>query len=36
MVLENAKVEMKLKIGGNECLMNGVKFVFTHPVAVGG
>lgn len=30
--LENAKVEMKLKVGGNECLMNGVKFVFTHPV----
>lgn len=33
-VLENAKVEMRLKIGGHECLMNGVKFVFTHPVAV--
>ena len=32
-VLENAKVEMRLKIGGHECLMNGVKFVFTHPVA---
>jgi len=31
-VLENAKVEMQLKIGGNECLMNGVKFVFTYPV----
>lgn len=36
-VLENAKVEMKLKIGGNECLMNGVKFVFTNSVAsIGG
>jgi N-acetylmuramoyl-L-alanine amidase len=33
LVLENSKVEMKLKIGGNECLMNGVKFVFTHNVA---
>jgi len=32
-VLENAKVEMKLKLGGNECLMNGVKFVFTYAVA---
>ncbi|RPJ35506.1 MAG: N-acetylmuramoyl-L-alanine amidase [Verrucomicrobiaceae bacterium] len=34
LVLENPKVEMKLKIGGNECLMNGVKFVFTHKVEV--
>lgn len=31
-VLENAKVEMKLKVGGNECLMNGVKFVFSNSV----
>jgi N-acetylmuramoyl-L-alanine amidase len=31
-VLENAKVEMKLKVGGNECLMNNVKFVFCHPI----
>jgi N-acetylmuramoyl-L-alanine amidase len=31
-VLENTKVEMRLKIGGYECLMNGVKFVFTHQV----
>ena len=31
-VLENAKVEMKLKVGGNECLMNNVKFVFSHPI----
>jgi N-acetylmuramoyl-L-alanine amidase len=36
LVLENSKVEMKLKIGGNECLMNGVKFVFTHAVAAVG
>jgi N-acetylmuramoyl-L-alanine amidase len=35
-VMENPKVEMKLKIGGNECLMNGVKFVFTHTVAAVG
>jgi N-acetylmuramoyl-L-alanine amidase len=34
--LENAKVVMKLRIGGNECLMNGVKFVFTHAVATVG
>ena len=33
LVLENSKVEMKLKVGGNECLMNGVKFVFTHNVS---
>ncbi len=32
-VLENKKVEMRMKIGGHECLMNGVKFVFTHSVA---
>jgi N-acetylmuramoyl-L-alanine amidase len=31
-VLENPKVEMRIKVGGNECLMNGVKFVFTHKV----
>ena len=35
-VMENAKVVMKLRIGGNECLMNGVKFVFTHPVSTVG
>lgn len=34
--LENSKVEMKLRVGGNECLMNGVKFVFTHSVATVG
>lgn len=35
-VLENAKVEMKLNVGGNECLMNGVKFVFSNPVTTQG
>jgi N-acetylmuramoyl-L-alanine amidase len=35
-VLENKKLEMKLKVGGHECLMNNVKFVFTHPVIVQG
>jgi N-acetylmuramoyl-L-alanine amidase len=35
-VLENQKIEMKLRIGGNECLMNGVKFVFTHAVTAVG
>ncbi|MCX6866083.1 MAG: N-acetylmuramoyl-L-alanine amidase [Verrucomicrobia bacterium] len=35
-VLENAKVEMKLKLGDKECLMNGVKFVFTYAVAAVG
>jgi len=34
--LENAKVEMKLKIGGNECLMNNVKFIFSKPVIASG
>ena len=27
---------MKLKVGGNECLMNNVKFVFSHPVSTSG
>jgi N-acetylmuramoyl-L-alanine amidase len=35
-VMENPKVVMKLRVGGNECLMNGVKFVFTHPVSTVG
>lgn len=35
-LLENAKVEMRLTVGGNECLMNGVKFVFSRPVATSG
>lgn len=30
--LENAKVEMNLKVGSPECLMNGVKFVFSNDV----
>lgn len=35
-VLEKEKVEMKLKVGGTECLMNNVKFIFSHPVAAVG
>ncbi|MBC7980930.1 MAG: N-acetylmuramoyl-L-alanine amidase [Armatimonadetes bacterium] len=35
-VLENSKVEMKLKVGGNECLMNNVKFVFSNAVNTSG
>ncbi len=31
-VLENAKVIMKLRVGGQECLMNSVKFVFSYKV----
>lgn len=34
--LANSKVEMKLKVGGNECLMNNVKFVLSHPVSTSG
>ena len=34
--LENTKVEMKLKVGGNECLMNNVKFVFSQSVVASG
>ncbi len=34
--LENKKVEMKLKVGGNECLMNNVKFVFSNSVITSG
>lgn len=36
LVLENPKVEMHLRVGGHECLMNGVKFVFTHEVTTNG
>ncbi len=36
LVLENAKVEMRLRVGSNECLMNGVKFVFTHAITTQG
>jgi N-acetylmuramoyl-L-alanine amidase len=32
-ILKNAKVQMTLKVGGNECLMNSVKFIFSHPIA---
>jgi N-acetylmuramoyl-L-alanine amidase len=32
--LENPKVEMRLNAGGNECLMNNIKFVFTNAVAM--
>lgn len=35
-VLENPKVEMRLKVGGNECLMNNVKFVFSNSVVASG
>ena len=34
--LENKKVEMKLTVGGNECLMNNVKFVFSNSVTSAG
>lgn len=30
--LENKKVLMKLRVGGQECIMNGVKFVFSYKV----
>lgn len=32
-LLENAKIVMNFRIGGNECLMNNVKFVFSHTIA---
>jgi N-acetylmuramoyl-L-alanine amidase len=35
-VLENPKIEMKLKVGSNECLMNNVKFILSHPVSKSG
>ena len=35
-ILENSKVQMNLKVGGNECLMNNVKFVFSHTIATVG
>ncbi|MGJ8634095.1 MAG: N-acetylmuramoyl-L-alanine amidase family protein [Luteolibacter sp.] len=35
-VLENKKVEMKLKVGASECLMNNVKFVFSNAVISSG
>lgn len=30
--LESRKVEVTMTIGGRDCFMNGVKFVFSHPV----
>lgn len=36
LVLENSKVQMKLKVGGNECLMNDVKFIFSNSVETSG
>lgn len=36
LVLENSKVELKFRIGGNECLMNNVKFVFSHEITAVG
>jgi N-acetylmuramoyl-L-alanine amidase len=35
-VLENSKVQMRLKVGGNECLMNNVKFIFSNTVQASG
>ena len=35
-VLENPKVKMQLKVGSNECLMNNVKFVFSHNIETQG
>jgi N-acetylmuramoyl-L-alanine amidase len=32
LILENSKVLMSLRVGGNECLMNNVKFVFSDPI----
>ncbi len=34
--LENSKVVMNLTVGGNECLMNNVKFIFSNVVAASG
>jgi N-acetylmuramoyl-L-alanine amidase len=34
--LESAKVEVRLTVGGNECFMNNVKFVLSHPVSLSG
>lgn len=33
MILENPKVKMQLRLGDVDCFMNGVKFVFSYPVA---
>jgi len=34
--LENPRVEMQLKVGSQECLMNNVKFVFSYPIETSG
>jgi N-acetylmuramoyl-L-alanine amidase len=31
-ILENKKVKVQLRAGGQECLMNGVKFVFSYKI----
>jgi N-acetylmuramoyl-L-alanine amidase len=31
-ILENKKVKLRMRVGGQECLMNGVKFVFSYKV----
>lgn len=36
LVLENDKVEIKLTVGGNECLMNNVRFVLSNSVITSG
>lgn len=35
-VLDNPKVKMQLKVGGYDCLMNNVKFVFSHLIVAQG
>ncbi len=36
MVLENSKIEMKLQVGGTDCLMNNVKFVLSNAIESSG
>jgi N-acetylmuramoyl-L-alanine amidase len=35
-VMQNKRVRLQLQSGSHECLMNGVKFVFSYPVEVSG
>lgn len=35
-VLEDSKVKVMMTANGQECLMNGVKFVFSYPVEISG
>ena len=35
-ILDKSKVQMKLKVGSSECLMNNVKFIFSHTVTTSG